>query len=98
MRRRREGGIGGEGEIRRGKHKSGANMSIDPDFACVVGPMPLLIELLIAGVVSVGVIAVGEAIVTELRISRRRRHHLAQQTGLSSIPEVELPPRPLSGE
>jgi hypothetical protein len=57
-----------------------------------------MIELLIAGVVSVGVIAVGKAIVTELAISRRQRHHLAQQTGVSPIPEVELPPRPLSGE
>jgi hypothetical protein len=61
-----------------------------------------MIEWLIGGgvsvVVSVGLIAVVRGIVTELAISRRQRHHLAQQTGMSPMPEVELPPRPLSGE
>ena len=55
--------------------------------------MSLLIELLIAGVVSVGVIAVVRAIVTGLPITRRPSHHLAEQTGTSPVPpEVELPP------
>jgi len=58
----------------------------------------LMIEWVIAGVVSVGVIAVGKAIVTHVAISRRQRHHLAQQTGMPPMPELELPARPLSGE
>jgi hypothetical protein len=56
-----------------------------------------LIELLIAGVVSVGVIAVGRAIITGLRIGRRPSHHLAQQSGVSTAsPKSQLPPPPLS--
>jgi len=61
-----------------------------------------MIEWLIGGVVSVvvlvGVIAIVRAILTGLAISRRQHHHLAQQTGMSPMPEVELPARPLSGE
>ena len=63
--------------------------------------MQLWIEWLIGGAVSVvvlvGVIAVIRAIVTGLA-SRRQHHHLAQQTGVPLMPEVELPARPLSGE
>jgi hypothetical protein len=60
--------------------------------------MPLWIQLLIAGAVSIGVIAVGKAIITGLAISRRPSHHLAQQSGTSPVsPKSELPPPPLSG-
>jgi hypothetical protein len=54
--------------------------------------MPLWIQLLIAGVVSVGVIA-DKAIITGLAISRRPLHHLAQQSGTSPpSKEAEVPP------
>jgi len=55
--------------------------------------MPLSIQLLLAGVVFVGVITVGKAIITGLAISRRSSHHLAQQSGtLPRSKEAELPP------
>jgi len=58
----------------------------------------ILILLRIAGVVSVGVIAVGKAIITGLAISRRPSHHLAQQTGTSPVsPEADIPPPPSGG-
>ena len=59
--------------------------------------MAIQIEIvLIAGVVAIGFF-LGRAIVTGITISRRRAHHLAQQTGALPVPlEVELPPRPLS--
>ena len=56
-------------------------------------PMPLWIQLLIAGVICIGVITVGKAINTGLTISRRSSHHLAQQSGTSPpSKEAELPP------
>ena len=55
--------------------------------------MPLWAELLIAGIVSVGVIAVGKAMVTGFAISRRPSHHLAEQTGVSP-PPPEIDQRP----
>jgi hypothetical protein len=57
-------------------------------------PMPLWIQLLIAGVVSIGVIAVGKAIVTGLAISRRPSHHLAQQSGTSPASKEAEHPSP----
>jgi hypothetical protein len=55
--------------------------------------MPLWIQLLIAGVISIGVIAVGSAIITGLAISRRSSHDLARQSGTSPpSKEAELPP------
>jgi hypothetical protein len=42
--------------------------------------------VLIAGVVAIGLIALYRAIVTGLAISRRRSHHLAEQTGTSPVP------------
>jgi len=55
--------------------------------------MPLWIQLLLAGVVSIGVITVGKAIITGLAISRRQSHHLAQQSGISPpSKEAEVPP------
>jgi hypothetical protein len=60
--------------------------------------MAIQIEIvLIAGVVAIGLIVLGRAIVTGITISRRPSHHLAQQTGALPVPpEVETPPRPLS--
>jgi len=50
-------------------------------------------QLLLAGVVSIGVITVGKAIITGLAISRRQSHHLAQQSGISPpSKEAEVPP------
>ena len=49
--------------------------------------------LLIAGVVSIGLMAIGKAIASGLAISRRPSHHLAQQTGTLPVPpEAEVPP------
>jgi len=49
--------------------------------------------LLIAGVIFIGVITVGKAIITGLAISRRSSHHLAQQSGTSPpSKEAEVPP------
>jgi hypothetical protein len=49
--------------------------------------------LLIAGVIFIGVIAAGKAIITGLAISRRSSHHLAQQSGTSPpSKEAEVPP------
>jgi len=42
--------------------------------------MPLWIQSLIAGVIFIGVITVGKAIITGLAISRRSSHHLARQS------------------
>ncbi len=56
--------------------------------------MAIQVEILIiAAVVSLGIIVVGKAIVTGLAISRRRSHHLATHTGVSPVPpEAQLPP------
>jgi hypothetical protein len=49
--------------------------------------MAIEIEIvLIAGVVAIGLIVLGRAIITGLAISRRRSNHLAQQTGASPVP------------
>jgi len=53
----------------------------------------MLVEWIIAGVVSIGLIAVGKAMVTGFSISRRRSHHAAQQTGTSPVPPTaQIPP------
>jgi len=58
-----------------------------------VRPVPQWIQLLLAGIVSIGVIAVGKAIITGLAISRRPSHHLAEQSGTSPAPkQAEIPP------
>jgi hypothetical protein len=56
--------------------------------------MAIQIEIvLIAAVVAIGLIVLGRAIVTGFAISRRRSHHLAQQTGTSPVPPaVDLRP------
>jgi len=58
-----------------------------------VRPVPQWIQLLLAGIVSIGVIAVGKAIITGLAISRRPSHHLAEQPGTSpASKQAEIPP------
>jgi len=58
-----------------------------------VRPVPQWIQLLLAGIVSIGVIAVGKAIITGLAISRRPSHHLAEQSGTSpASKQAEIPP------
>jgi uncharacterized membrane protein len=54
------------------------------------------IELLIAGVVSLGMIVVVRAIVTGLSIARRPPHdYSGQQSSTSPMPpEAQIPPRP----
>ena len=53
----------------------------------------MLIEWIIAGVVSIGIIAVGKAIITGLAISRRPSHHLAKETGTAPVPPAaQIPP------
>jgi hypothetical protein len=48
--------------------------------------MAIQIEIvLIAGMVAVGLIVFGKAIMTGLAISRRSSHHLAEQTGASPV-------------
>ena len=42
--------------------------------------------ILIAGVVAVGLIVLGEAIMIGFTMSRRPSHHLAEQTGSSPVP------------
>jgi hypothetical protein len=56
--------------------------------------MAIQIEIVvISGVVAIGLIILARAIVTGLTISRRRSHHLAQQTGTSLVPpEAQIPP------
>jgi len=56
--------------------------------------MAIRIEIvLIAGIVAIGLIVLGRAIVAGLAISRRPSHHLTQQTGTSPVPpEAQLPP------
>jgi hypothetical protein len=55
--------------------------------------MPLRVQLLIAGVVFMGAIAVCKTIITGLVISRRQSHHPAQQSGTSpASKQAELPP------
>jgi hypothetical protein len=55
--------------------------------------MPLWIQSLIAGVILIGVITAGKAIITGLAISRRSSHQLAPQSGTSPpSKEAELPP------
>jgi hypothetical protein len=49
--------------------------------------MGIQIEIvLIAAMVAIGLIVLGRAIATGVRISRRRAHHLAEQTGSSPVP------------
>jgi hypothetical protein len=49
--------------------------------------------LMIAAVVSIGIIAMVKAIHRGLAISRRPSHHLAQGTGTVSVPpEAQIPP------
>jgi hypothetical protein len=57
-------------------------------------PMGEFIEtLIIAAVVSLGIIVLGRAIIVGLAISRRSSHHLATQTGTTPVPpEANLPP------
>jgi hypothetical protein len=56
--------------------------------------MAIQIEIvLIAGVVAIGLITLGRAIVTGLAMSHRPSHHLAQQTGTSPVPpQAQIPP------
>jgi hypothetical protein len=56
--------------------------------------MAVQIEIvLIAGIVAIGLIALGRGIVTGLAISRRQAHHLAQQPGTSPVPpQAQIPP------
>jgi len=42
--------------------------------------------ILIAGVIAVGLIVLGKAIMTGFTMSRRPSHHLAEQTGSSPVP------------
>jgi hypothetical protein len=57
--------------------------------------MPLWAELLVADVVSFGVIAVVRAIINGLSISRHRSHHSAPQSSASPVPpEAQIPPPP----
>jgi hypothetical protein len=49
--------------------------------------MALQLEIiLIAGVIALGLIVLGKAIMTGFTISRRPSHHLAEQTGASPVP------------
>ena len=56
--------------------------------------MAIQIEIvLIAGVVAIGLIVLGRAIATGRAISRRSSHHLARETGASSVPPAaQIPP------
>jgi len=48
--------------------------------------------VIIAAVVSVGIIVGGRAIRRGLAISRRPSHHLAEQTGVTPVPpEADIP-------
>jgi hypothetical protein len=55
---------------------------------------PLWIELLIVGVVSVGVIVVTRAIVTGLAIGRRSPYDAGRPSISPILPEARVPPRP----
>jgi hypothetical protein len=49
--------------------------------------------VLIAGIVAIGLIVLSRAIGAGLAISRRRSHHLAEQTGTSPVsPAVDVRP------
>ena len=51
-----------------------------------------MIGWVIAGVVALGIIAVGKAVVTGLRMSHRPSHHLAEQTGTKPVPpDADVP-------
>jgi hypothetical protein len=53
--------------------------------------MAIEIEIvLVAGVAAIGLIVLSRAIGTGLAISRRRSHHLAQQTGASPVPSGSI--------
>jgi hypothetical protein len=53
-------------------------------------------SLIIAAVVSVGIMVAGKGIITGFAISRRRSHHLATQTGTTPVPlEAQIPPNGL---
>ena len=55
----------------------------------------MLIEtIIIAAIASVGLIAVGRAMIRGFTMSRRPSHHLATQTGTLPLPpEVDIPQR-----
>lgn len=54
---------------------------------------PVLIEVLIAGVVSIGLIVVARAITTGLSISRRPPREPGKPSGTAPIPpEADVPP------
>jgi hypothetical protein len=49
--------------------------------------------VIISALASVGIIAVSRAIIRGLAISRRRSHHLAEQSGALPVPpEAQNPP------
>jgi len=56
--------------------------------------MAIEVEIvLIAGVVAIGLIVLGKAMIVGMTMSRRCAHHLAQQTGGSPVPPaVDLRP------
>jgi len=47
---------------------------------------PFIETVIIAAVVSLGIIWVGKAIITGRAISRRPSHHLSTDTGVSPVP------------
>lgn len=55
---------------------------------------PLWIEVLIAGVVSVGVIVVAKAIINGLSMARRPPHDPSRRSTSPIPPEAQLPSRP----
>jgi hypothetical protein len=55
--------------------------------------MPFLEEVLIAGVVAIGLIALARAIIREFTMSRRRPYDAGKPTGTPLSPEAQaLPP------
>jgi hypothetical protein len=51
--------------------------------------MAIQIEIvLIAGVVAIGLIVFGRAIITGLTVSKRPTHHLSEKTGSSPVPSA----------
>ena len=49
--------------------------------------MAIQVEImLIAGVVAIGLIVLGKAIMTGIAMSRRRSHYLATRTGAAPVP------------
>ena len=55
----------------------------------------MVVELLVAGVVSIGVIVVARAIITGLSIARRPPHDPSKEPSPSRVPpEAQIPSRP----